>query len=333
MERNRFIFYTSIFLIICAIPMVHAKNNKESIDLIYTKEIEKFSIYMEKKHKLDKEFIKNVLSSAKYKHKIIKLIRSPAEKKTFRKYMNIFLTEKRIKKGIDFHKKHMKALKAVEEKYKIPSEIIVSIIGVETFYGERVGNFRAIDSLSTLAFTYKRRSSFFRSELEKFFLLIRREDFSYNEIYGSYAGALGVPQFMPSSYLRYARDHDLDGKIDLWKSYPDIFASVANYLKEHGWEYNNKPLLKVKLNSTYVKKMFLKYGNSNYIKLDKNIIKKHIKSRIEDNSSALYLVLLDKNKLKYYIGSKNFYVITRYNRSTLYATAIIKLSQKIKEGL
>ena len=303
----------------------------ESLKNKYLSGLNEFINTVKEKSQYDEEYIKEVSRYMIFEPKVIKLINSPAEKKSYSFYQRLFISDKRIKDGKNFLKVHKKILNKVEKKYGIPSEIIVSIIGIETSYGQNFGSFNAIQSLSTLAFSYEKRKKFFLKELNSILELIRSQNLDIRKIEGSYAGALGMPQFMPSSYIHYAVDFDNDGKIDLWNSIPDIVASVANYLKSHGWNYNEPARSFVNYPSQFVSNKFDKHNDRKFIKVDINKIQNKFNLRKGLETKRDYMVLLDKPTKKYYIGHNNFYVITRYNRSVLYADAVLDLSEKINE--
>src|SRR6056300_1900962 len=206
-------------------------------------------------HGFDKNFVQEVLSNGKKKQKIIDSISKPAEFTwTWDRYKKLFIEEKRIKNGKLFINKNLKTLQRAEKDFGVPKEIITAIIGVETRYGKIQGSYRVIDSLLTLGFDYPRRSKFFRKELVDFFLLTRENMLDINEVKGSYAGAMGYGQFISSSYRAYAIDYDGDGYADLFSSVPDAVASIANYLKKHGWKRDGAIVQKVeinKVNKTY----------------------------------------------------------------------------------
>ena len=178
----------------------------------------------------------SLFQSVEIKEDILKRISSPAEGLPWYKYRKIFMTEARINGGVKFWRENEPALTAVEKQTGVPAEIIIAIIGVETLYGQKTGNYRVIDALSTLAFAYPPRSKFFLSELENFLLLCRDEHINPLEPTGSYAGAMGMPQFMPSSFRTYAVDFDNDNHRDIWHNKSDVIASVANYFVKHQWQ-------------------------------------------------------------------------------------------------
>ena len=188
------------------------------------------------KHQFDESELDDLFETVEIKQDILKRIASPSEGLPWYKYRKIFLTEARIDAGVQFWRDNAPALAAAEQQYGVPAEIIVAIIGVETLFGKNTGNHRVIDALSTLAFAYPPRSKFFLGELENFLLLCRDEHINPADPVGSYAGAMGMPQFMPSSFRTYAVDFDNDNRRDIWHNNSDVIASVANYFAKHHWQ-------------------------------------------------------------------------------------------------
>ena len=255
----------------------------------------------------------------------------PAEKALqWHQYRRIFIKEKRIDKGVEFWQKHRDLLAQVAAETGVPEEIIVAIIGVETFYGIYKGKDPVFDSLVTISFDYPKRAKFFTRELEEFLLLAREQGFNPREIMGSYAGAMGMPQFISSSYRSYAVDGDGDGQVNLFDNIADVTNSVANYFVRHGWRSNEaiaKPLLAVSENTVdelvpSVKTNYLWSDLTNH-----GLVSKH---RIEDETPVALIRLEQKNYPEFWAGLNNFYVITRYNHSELYAMAVYQLSVLIK---
>ena len=199
-------------------------------------EIEVFIMKMVKDHGFEEHKLKEIFNKTKFKSGIIKAMSRPSISKPWYEYHPVFINQKRISKGVTFWEKNAKTLKRASKKFGVPEEIITALIGVETYYGKQTGRHRVLDALTTLAFNYPKRADFFREELEQYLLLIREQDADVFSIKGSYAGAIGIPQFMPSSYRNYAVDFDNDGKIDLSGNTADSIGSVANYLIAHGWE-------------------------------------------------------------------------------------------------
>ncbi len=309
----------------------------ESIPLMERPETGEFIQHMVKKHKFNEQELTSWLSDAKLQPKIIQSMSKPAESLPWYKYKKIFLKESRIQAGVEFWKNNKDMLAAAKKKYGVPEEIIVAILGVETYYGKYAGKDRVIDSLVTLSFDYPPRSKFFKSELEQFFLLSKEEKWDPTTIKGSYAGAMGKPQFISSSYRHYAVDFNQNGERDLLNSTDDSIGSIANYFKRSGWKtdeavvfpanvsgeaYKNIKTSRTSPKPTYNLKQLQKSGIS--LKNSESINKKLNKTKF-----AL-ISLEEENTAEHWLGLKNFYVITRYNRSNHYAMAVHQLSQSIK---
>jgi len=287
---------------------------------------------------LEEAEVRALLAEAEYKQSIIDAISRPAEGKPWHEYRQIFLTDKRINEGIDFWIENQELITAASIKFAVDEEIIVAIIGVETFYGRITGNYRSIDALVTLGLYYPQnlssdRSAFFSSELMQFMQLAKKEGLPPTETTGSYAGAMGMGQFMPSSYLEYAVDFDGDGKRDLWRSTADVVGSVANYLHRHGWQAG-EPITK---RAWATKDAAFSEISSRSYKPSISVAEwkdKGFKSSSElaADMPAGVIKLVQEDRNSYWLVFKNFYVITRYNRSPRYAMAIFDLSQEIKKG-
>ncbi|MEY3880460.1 MAG: lytic murein transglycosylase, partial [Pseudomonadota bacterium] len=235
---------------------------------------------------------------------------------------------------VKFWQENDAALTAVEKQTGVPAEIIIAIIGVETSYGKKTGNYRVIDALSTLAFAYPPRSQFFLSELESFLLLCREEQMSPLMPVGSYAGAMGVPQFMPSSYINYATDFDNDGHRDIWHNNNDVIASVANYFVKHQWQIGQPIVIPVKAIDEKYKAALTKELKPD-LRVEQLELLNLIISRPLPLNTKIKLLAFEqkafgqKSGEELWVGLDNFYVITRYNHSPLYAMAVYQLSQAI----
>jgi membrane-bound lytic murein transglycosylase B len=261
----------------------------------------------------------------------------PAEKELeWWQYRRIFIKDKRISEGVKFWRKHRQLLAEVSEQTGVPEEIIVAIIGVETYYGIYRGKDPVFDSLVTLAFDYPRRAKFFTTELEQFLLLAKEQNFEARSLRGSYAGAMGMPQFISSSYRSYAIDFDGDGQTNLFDSIPDITGSVANYFVKHGWQREGRvarPLTAIENNSVDQLEPGVK-PNYTWQELEQSGL--FSKIPIEADSPVALIELHQKSHPEYWAGFQNFYVITRYNHSELYAMAVYQLakliSHEIKKG-
>ncbi len=282
--------------------------------------------------------VRNLLAGAEYKQSIVDAISRPAEGKPWYEYKKIFLTDTRVRQGIEFWNEHAELISAVSEKYGVDEEIIVAIIGVETSYGRITGGYRTVDALVTLGFYYPQnlssdRSGFFSSELLQYIQLAKEENLPASEITGSYAGAMGMGQFMPSSYREYAVDFDGDGRRDLWRSTPDVVGSVANYLHRHGWQ-PGKPVTRRARASENAAFDMIKRDLKPTLTVaewaDKGFTSS---SELLPHLPAAVLKLVEKDRNSYWLTFKNFWVITRYNRSPRYAMAVYDLSQMIKKGM
>jgi len=288
---------------------------------------------------LQENEVRALLDSAEYKQSIVDAISRPAEGKPWYQYRSIFLTDQRVKEGIAFWRDNQALIEKAAKQFSVDEEIIVAIIGVETFYGRITGNYRTIDALVTLGFYYPQnlssdRSPFFSRELMHYIKLASEEGLPAAEVMGSYAGAMGMGQFMPSSYREYAVDFDDDGHRDLWRSTPDAVGSVANYLHRHGWQAGQPVTQRVFASSDAA---FGEISNSNFMPTlsvaqwkEKGFSPS---TEMSPDLAAAVVKMSEKDRKTYWMTFKNFYVITRYNRSPLYAMAVYELSQQIKEGM
>jgi len=302
-------------------------------DLSQRNDIQLFIKEMQEQHDFDKASLETLFSKTRLQPSIIKAISRPAERKPWHKYRPIFITQSRIDLGVEFWNKHIDLLNAAEKKYGVPPEIIVGIIGVETRYGRHTGKYRVIDSLSTLAFDYPPRAKFFRSELKHYLLMTREEKVDPLSLKGSYAGAMGQPQFISSSFRSYAIDFDGDGKRDIWNNPADAIGSVANYFVRHGWKPGAQITQTISPSNNIDKKLLkekaLKPKHS-ISSLRQNSFT-NINKDIDDTALAAIINLEGANAPEHWLGLKNFYVITRYNHSALYAMAVYQLSEKIRQ--
>lgn len=292
-----------------------------------------------------REELTNIFSSAERKQSILDAISRPAEKtKTWKEYKQIFLAgNKRAKAGLKFWKEHQQTLQRAEDKYGVPAEMIVAIIGVETYYGRHKGKFRVIDSLSTLAFDYPPRSSFFRKQLVAFLRLCKEANIDPNTMTGSYAGAMGYPQFIPTSYQAYAVDFDGDGSVDLANSIEDAIGSVASYFRAHKWRTGKEVAGRASIaNQDYddivnkSKKPKLSIADIqakglNPILCSDAQVTRFCLNDIQDQDKAMPLKFFGEHGAEFWIALDNFYVITRYNHSNLYGMAAFQLSRELKD--
>ena len=298
---------------------------------------EEFAAKAASEYDLDQEQVILLLQNARFKQSIVDAMSRPAEAKPWYKYRPIFITEKRIKGGVKFWRENEALIAQASEKFGIDPQIIVAIIGVETFYGGNTGSYRVLDALSTLSFYYpdtgNDRSDFFSRELMNFFILGGEESLPMEEVTGSYAGAMGLGQFMPSSYREYAVDMDGDGRRDLWSSLPDVIGSVANYLHRHGWELG-QPVTYPAMMADGADTDLVTRRDFKPKKSVDEIAQGGFTSSEPVSGDMLAAVtrLEEKDGNHYFITFKNFYVITRYNRSPLYAMAVYELSEAIRNG-
>ncbi len=299
-----------------------------------TKSVDTFINKMVTTHQFDEDKLNDLFQSVEIKESILKKISKPAEGMPWYKYRKIFMTEARIDGGVKFWRENESALSAVEQKTGVPAEIIVAILGVETFYGQKTGNYRVIDALSTLSFAYPPRSPFFLGELESYLLLCRDERINPLEPVGSYAGAMGMPQFMPSSFRAYAVDFNGDNYRDIWHNNGDVIASVANYFVKHQWQPGQAIAIPLS-----AKGEAYKTALTPELKPDLSLAKLELLnltiSRLLPLNTKVKLLAFEQEPLgqkpgeELWAGLDNFYVITRYNHSPLYAMAVYQLSQSI----
>lgn len=295
-------------------------------------DIHQFIDEMVNEHRFDREQLTHWLDQAEKKQGVLNSISRPAEKeKTWKEYRAIFMTEERINLGVQFWRENDKTLSAVSEKYGVAPEMIVAILGVETRYGRTTGTYRVIDSLTTLAFDYPPRAKFFRGQLKEFFLLAREQNHDPLDLKGSYAGAMGYGQFIPSSYRHYAVDYNQDGFADIWNSPEDAVASVANYFKENGWKKDQPVVSRCHTSEQYDETVPTR-GLKPTLKRSE-LVKKGFTPIETTSDEELFAVhkLEGEYGTEFWCGAKNFYAITRYNHSNMYALAAWQLSQAIKE--
>jgi membrane-bound lytic murein transglycosylase B len=294
-------------------------------------DVKEFIAHMHDDYDFKLRPLRKLLATAQLQVSILEAMEKPAEKaKLWYEYRPIFLNERRIREGVDFYLAHRQVLDQASERTGVPPEYLAAILGVETYYGRLTGSYRVLDALGTLAFDYPPRSKFFRDELEQFLLLSRDLHLDPRAVKGSYAGALGAPQFMPSNYRRFAVDADANGSVDLWADYADICESVGHYLKEHGWNAG-EPVL---IDATVTDKPDSLDGRK--LDLSETIASLKTKgvafdSRLPPEAPAILIAADESDATHWRVGFNNFYVITRYNHSPLYAMAVYELASALKE--
>ena len=292
-----------------------------------------FIDYMVQKHGYEKSNLESIFKRAEYQEKVVRIMnRQPEGTMTWERYREIMVNESRISAGKEFIRSHKQDLKRAEKIYGVPAEIIASILGIETRYGRIKGNIRVIDSLSTLAFDYPRRSKFFKIQLEEFLLLSKEENFNPEEIEGSIAGAMGYGQFMPDSYRDYAVDFDNDGVRDILNNPVDAIGSVANFLNKKGkWKPNAPIAIRAKAINEIkeIKSSFKPYMTS--MELEK--IGLVASEGIPGNLKFVPISLDLEDGYEYWLGFDNYHSISRYNRSKLYVMAVFEFSNSLSKFL
>jgi membrane-bound lytic murein transglycosylase B len=287
---------------------------------------------MHREHAFDPQELRALFRQVQRKEPILEAIARPAEKVlTWAEYQDIFIQDRRIRGGVKFWRENEAQLQRAYETYGVDPAIIVAIIGVETRYGGNTGNHRVIDALATLGFDYPRRAAFFRKELEHFLLLAREQKQDPLVLKGSYAGAMGYGQFMPSSYRAYAVDFDGDDFVDIWSNPTDAVGSVANYLARHGWQKDQPVTVRADLADGFDRGLLTKGLKLNH---DVGVLKRAGLTPaldLADGKNAMAFQLDGKAGAEFWIGLKNFEVITRYNRSQLYAMAVYQLAERIRQ--
>ena len=286
--------------------------------------IPQFIDEMAAKHQFRRDELEKVFARAQYRPEIIEAISRPATAKPWLEYRTAFVNKKRIRLGLEFLEKYRLTLRRAEKKYGVPQEIVVALIGVETIYGENMGDYRVLDALTTLAFDYPRRAEFFRGELEQFLLLARDRQFDLLDTRGSYAGAMGIPQFMPGSYRKYAVDFNGNGKIDLRREARDAIGSVANYLQGYGWIKGAPVAARAQANGAV--------GNAMPCTLAEWAAAGVVtEGKYPPDMNARLLDFTVGEGKEYWLAFSNFDVITRYNNSDFYAMTVLQLAEELKK--
>ncbi|WP_246128537.1 lytic murein transglycosylase B [Pleionea sediminis] len=291
--------------------------------------VEQFIDRMVEVHDMDRTRLEGLFAKANRSQKIIDLMTSPAESKPWHEYRKIFISDARVKAGVEFWNKYHVELKRAEATFQVPASMIVGIIGIETYYGRIQGKIPVWDALFTLGFHYPPRGKFFRGELEQFLLLCKEQGWNELEPVGSYAGAMGMGQFISTSYREYAVDFDGDGKINLFDNPVDAIGSVANYFRRHKWRWGEPVAYPVTKSGQFASELESRRlkpvttaGALKELGYDWKI------DTLDEQGAGLYFFDQPEGKDAWVIFD-NFYVITRYNRSPLYALAVFQFSQKV----
>jgi membrane-bound lytic murein transglycosylase B len=322
-------FYKLLTLILCVVGAL--ARPAIAVD-IHRPDVKSFIDELSGKDSISKRQLRKLLRAAKSQPAIIEAMDRPAEKaKPWYEYRPIFLTERRIREGTEFWIAHRQELDRASVKSGVAPEYLAAIVGVETYYGRLTGSYRVLDALTTLAFDYPARAKFFRDELAQFILLARDIGFDPLVVKGSYAGAMGAPQFMPSNYRRYAVDASADGRIDLWNNWSDVCASVGNYLKEHGWNAGEPVLSEAAVDTGRTADL-----DGRKLALADTVESLKAKgvtfdSSLPPDAPAILIAADESDGVHWRVGYNNFYVITRYNHSALYAMAVYELAAAVKQ--
>ena len=286
---------------------------------------------MADKHGFDRGELERVFGRIRSSAKIVELMDRQAKRKPWQDYRALFVNREKITHGFRFWRNNAAKLAEARAKYGVPEEVIIAVIGIETHYGKNTGRFRVLEALTTLAFDYPKRSKMFRLELEHYLLLAREETMALATPRGSYAGAMGIAQFMPGSYRRYAIDFDGDGKRDLFENASDAIGSVANYLTAHGWQRGEPVAVPANVESSAATS-FEAAKLSTRVRLDELKIRGVTVSGVyPGEKEAIPLALHNREGAEYWLGFDNFYVITRYNNSVYYAMAVYQLSRELRK--
>jgi len=297
-------------------------------------EVRAFVRDMAERHAFVESELQFLFSRARRMESVLKAITPPKDprERSWRAYRERFVNEVRIGEGLAFWRRHEAVLARAAEAHGVPEEIIVAIIGVETLYGRNAGGFRVIDALATLAFHYPPRAPYFRSELEQYLLFTREAGLDVFSVKGSFAGAIGIPQFMPGSYRRFAVDFDGDGTVDLRANVADSVGSVANFLKAHGWRRGEPVQLAAQVAGEAHRAMLeagIEPGRFTLASLREHGVETRSSLPVDTLVALIDLPTPDAST-EYRLGMRNFYVLTRYNRSSFYAAAVYDLAQQLR---
>lgn len=331
--RNKAGSYLVAALIACSMPAAFAEEHPaEAVDL---QKNERTQILVDEliAQGIPEAWLRDAFSHAVYSQEVLDAMEGAAERRLrWYEYRDIFLTQQRIEEGAAFMQAHAETLARAEDVYGVPGNVITAIIGVETYYGRHKGRHRVLDSLATLAFYHPSRGQFFRGELAAFLQIAYEQEVDPAELYGSYAGAMGYPQFIPTSYQAYAVDFDDDGLRDLWENPVDAIGSVANYFAVHGWQRDgaiyheasgpDEPPETLTFNQTSAPDITV---------ADAAAVGIESQQALANSLPVIPLVFeIDDSHMRYRLGENNFYVITRYNHSHLYAMAVTELAEAIQ---
>lgn len=317
-------------------------------DISNNDKVRRFIDEMVAQYDYPRERLRALLANVRFMPELRERLSRPAEGLPWHRYRKIFLTPDRIDEGTRFWRAHEDTLARAEAVHGVPPKVLVAILGVETYFGKKQGKYPVLDSLATLTFRNSMRTGFFRGELKQFLLLVREEEgLDAHKLKGSYAGAMGLPQFISSSYRRYAVDFDDDGRRDLFGSVADAIGSAAHYLESHGWQRGRGIAVPVEVSPAKLNRrskierskiddvLMKKRGSRPHVPF--SALKKRgvlannatVNSQIPENEKVALIELETEHGFEYWLGRQNFYAITRYNHSTLYAMAVHRLAEAI----
>jgi membrane-bound lytic murein transglycosylase B len=297
-------------------------------------DVKQFISVMMQKHGFTKKQLESVFARVQAQPGVLKsMTLAPESSRAWRSYRAIFLSPQRIDAGVRFWSRHTEVLERASAEFGVPEEIILGIIGVETTYGRNMGSYRVIDTLTTLAFDSPNRGEFFRSQLESFLLYTRETKTDVFRMKGSYAGAIGIPQFMPGSYRRFAVDYDGDGRKDLAESPADAVGSVANFLREHGWQRGQMTAVPATVTGPAARLLVDSGVKPLYRAADlPSFGVKPARDLDDDTLCSLIELESPDQPSQYWVGLHNFWVLTRYNRAVFYGVAVLELGRAVKEA-
>ncbi|MEP6702912.1 MAG: lytic murein transglycosylase B [Betaproteobacteria bacterium] len=299
-------------------------------------EVREFVTALAEEHRFNAPELMRLFSQVQTQNSALNAMNKPyATPPKWFEYSPPFVATARVDGGVAYWNANRRALERAEREYGVPAEIVVAIVGVETFYGRISGKYRVIDALTTLAFDYPRRAEFFREELKQFLLLTRELKIPPLSAKGSFAGAMGVPQFMPTSFRRFGVDFDGDGKIDLWSDNDDVIGSVANFLQLHGWQRGAPILFSADVDPSGAQNLMGDNGLSpmrEYGEWAAQNVTARTRSEIDPHAPAMLVQLDERDGPAYRLGFTNFHVLRQYNRSRLYASAVWELAQAIRKA-
>jgi membrane-bound lytic murein transglycosylase B len=321
----------ALFLLACLQGWPAAANNSSYAE---RPEVQEFIRGVVERHGFLEQELLFLFSRVRRAEPVLEAIQPPPKPRSWEEFRASFVNPRRIAAGRAFWSTHRRALERAERIYGVPPEVILGILGVETFYGRNAGRWRVVDALTTLAFDYPPRAPFFRDELEQYLLLTRESGADVFSMRGSYAGAIGIPQFMPSSARRYAVDFDGDGAINLRGSALDAIGSVANFLVQHGWQSGGEVLIEARASGESWRALAdgsvdPKYGLAELRAAGVELAQP---PRVEDARAALIELQTPERPSELRVAFRNFWVITRYNRSAFYASAVHDLAVELKKA-